>query len=134
MSFDVFLQGFGEAKQIGMPREHVRRLFPIVESESEPDRWVVQYDELNRSEIFVKGEQEPLDSLMVNRPSGDIRLWDALLTIMRLGSFVMFWPGSPLLVARGCTYGPLPDGMIEDFGEPVVIDRAEEFFDLLKST
>ncbi len=134
MSFDVFLQGFGEAKRIGVPREQVRRLFPIIERESEPGRWVVQYDDLNRSEIFVDRDQEPLDSLMVNRPSGDIRLWEALLTIMRMGSFVMFWPGSRPLVARGSTYGPLPHAMVEDFGEPVVIDRAEQFFDLLKST
>ena len=134
MSFDVFVQCYGETEKLGLPRERVRALFPIVEEESGPDCWVVRYDDLNSSDIYVDAESEQFKGFMVNRPAGDIRFWQAQLTILRMGSVVMFWPGSRPLLAQKSDAEELPEDIVESLGEPVFVERAEEFLELLKAT
>lgn len=131
MSFDVFLQCFGDSEPIGLPRQRVRSLFPIVEKESDSGRWVVRYDDINSSDMNVDPDERPLRELMISRPCGDRRFWEALLSILQMGNVVMFWPGSPPLVARGSSPN-LPTGMVEALGEPVEIENSGQFFELLK--
>lgn len=134
MSFDVFVQCYGETAKAGLPREHIRSLFPISRDDSDPGCWVVKYDEFNTSDIFVDVESATIKHFMVNRPAEDIRFWAALLAILQLGSVVMFWPGSPPLVACKSNVEPLPEEMLEALGEPILIERPEEFLDLIKVT
>ncbi len=134
MSFDVFVQCYGEMKNPGLSREHIRTLFPIVEGESDRERWVVRYDDLNSSDIYVDSDDQSLSGFMVSRPAGDIRFWQALLKILQMGSVVMFWPGSPPLIAGKGNPEQIPEEMIESLGEPIYVERAEEFLELLKVT
>jgi hypothetical protein len=133
MSFDVFLQCYGGLERQGLPRERVRALFPIAEEESEPERWVVRYDSANQSDIFAGPDDKALVHMSVSRPAGDLRLWDALLSILRMGPVVMYWPGSPPIIA-GSNSERVPRGIVEALGEPVVVERPEEFLELLKVT
>jgi hypothetical protein len=77
VSFEVYVQCFGEAEERGIARARVRALFPVVEEQSELDYWMVRYDEKNWCHIWVKGvatDREKLKSLCVERPCGDLRL------------------------------------------------------------
>jgi hypothetical protein len=130
MSFDVFVQCFGETAQTGLPREHVRSLFPIVAAE--PERWAVRYDDQNSSDIYVDEDAEPFTNFMVNRPCGDMRLWAALLAVLQMGQVLMLWPGSPPILARGANVVGLPEGMIDGLGEPIFVSEPEQFIELLK--
>jgi hypothetical protein len=71
---------------------------------------------------------------MVSRPCGDEGFWQAIISVLRMGSVMMFWPGSPIMVAPGTIIDGLPEGMIEDFGGPVRISSTEEIFRLLRET
>lgn len=137
MSFEVYLQCFGEANRSGISRAAVRSLFPILERESEPDYWRVRYDDKNSCEIgvtAVASERALLKSLYVDRPCADLRLWEGLLAILRMGSVVMFWPGGPPVVADEAIGAKLPRDMIDALGPPRTIGSAEEILKLLRES
>ena len=89
---------------------------------------------MNSSDIYVDPDNEPLKGLMVSRPAGEMRLWEALLTVLQMGQIIIFWPGSPPLIAIGTDTSNFPEGMREGLGEPVRISQPEQFLDLLKTT
>jgi len=128
MSFEIFLKCCGETERLGLPRSALRSLFPVIEDESEADFWRVRYDSENQCAIGVSGvpsNGKMLNSLYVDRPCGDLRLWEGLLSILRMGSVVIFWPGGPLVVADGAVVADLPRDIIESLGEPKVVNSAE---------
>jgi hypothetical protein len=130
MSFEVYLQCYDCGKPAGIPRAAVRSLFPVVEAESEPNHWSVRYDELNSCHIDVTplaADAGAIESLCVFRPCGDPRLWDGLLAVMRLGSVVLYFPGSaPPLVATEQAGSALPPDMVDAMGEPRVVRSGRE--------
>ena len=64
---------------------------------------------------------------MISRPCADIRLWNALAEILRLGNAVLFFPGGqhPLIAAPSVKQH-LPPDMIEALGEPLIISTGAE--------
>ena len=134
MSFDVFVQCYGKTEQSGLSRVRVRALFPVGEEKSDAERWVVQYGPTDWSDLYVDAEGEKFNDFMVSRSAGDKRLWDALRTVLQMGDVVMFWPGSPPLIASAEGALRLPEDMVKGLGEPVLISSTEQFFELLKTT
>jgi hypothetical protein len=135
MGFEVYLQCFGESEQRGISRAAVRSLFPIVEEKSEPDYWRVKYDDRNSCDIgvaAVTSSNEMLKSLYVDRPCGDLRLWEGLLSALRMGSVVIFWPGGPPIVADDATAAKLPKDMTDAIGQPKSVRSADELLRLLR--
>ncbi len=62
------------------------------------------------------------------RPCGDIRLWDALASILRLGNAALcFSSGAPLLIADADVAQHLPKGMTEgSLGAPKYVTSGAE--------
>ncbi len=93
MSFEVYLQCFEGGEPAGISRAAVRALFPVIVADSEPDYWIVRYDELNSCDIHVAplaSDGDLIESLCVNHPCGDPRLWDSLWKVMRMGPPLCF--------------------------------------------
>jgi hypothetical protein len=137
MSFEVYLQCFGETERSGISRAAVRALFPIIEQESKPDYWSIRYDEMNSCHIGVTAlpsEREMLNALYVARPCGDLRFWEGLLAVLRMGSVVIFWPGGPPVVADETVAANLPKEMTNAIGRPRTVHSAEKFFRLLQES
>jgi hypothetical protein len=136
VSFEVFLQCFEKGEPAGVPRDAIRPLFPVVEAESEPDYWCVRYDELNSCRISVtslSSDTALVESLCVFRPCADMRLWDALTEVMRLGPVVLYFPGdAPPLVASEAASEQLPPEMIESLGRPRVVRSGQEIAEAIK--
>jgi hypothetical protein len=136
MSFEVFVQCFDRGEPAGLPWASIRRLFPVVDAESEPDNWSVRYDALNRCSICVsplESDTALVESLCVFRPCGDLRLWEALLAVMRLGAVVLYFPGNaPPLIASGDVAQHLPDDMIESLGQPKVVQSGQEIVEVIE--
>ena len=129
MGFEVFVPCFGETQHSGISRDAVRSLFPIVEAESKPDFWRVRYDSENSCLLYVSSlgsTPQRLKSLCVERPCGDLRLWEALLAILRMGSIVIFWPGGPPVIADEATVADLPGDMTAALGPAKCVRSAEE--------
>lgn len=137
MGFEVYVQCFGESEKTGISRTAVRALFPIVAEESQPDYWRIRYDDQNACHIgviSVPSDEKMVKSIVVERPCGEPKLWDALLSVLKMGSVVMFWPGSPPFVSDGGVASNLPQEMTNVKGVAKPVHSGEEILRLLRET
>jgi hypothetical protein len=135
VGFEVYLQCFGETETTGISRTVVRSFFPITEDKSEPDYWRVRYDSKNSCEIGVTplaSGRETLAGLFVNRPCADLKLWEGLVRVLRMGCVVMFWPGGPPVVAEGTLTSDLPKDMIDSIGKPRCVSSVSDLIRLVQ--
>ena len=136
LGFEIYLECFDGGQMAGLPRTSVRLLFPIVESESEPNYWSVRYDKENSCKVSLTpaaSDQDSLVRLCVNRPCGDLRLWRAILRIMELGNVVALFPGCPApLIAHERVTDHIPARVIEALGSPFRVSSAEELLHLVQ--
>lgn len=106
--------------QVPYREQTFERLFPIIASNSEENRWHVRYDELNSCDIFVQphltGPSE-IAGLCVMRPCSHPALGDALFDVLKLGNVVLYFPGgSHPLVADESTAEHIPKDMLNSLG------------------
>jgi len=135
IGFEDFLQCLKESEQTGISRAAVRSLFPIVEEDSEPDYCRVRYDDKNSCHIggtAVASNKEMLKSLFVERPHRDLRLWEGLIPVLRMGSVVIFWPGGPPVVANKTVAAKLPNDMTDAIGQPTTVRSGDDLLRLLR--
>ena len=128
MSFEIYMQCFGETEKLGLPRDSIRALFPVDEDRSEPDYWKLRYDSGEECEVGVnpfETDAAKVSGFYVHRPCRDVRLWDSLFTILNMAKVVLFFPGGPLVLAEKTSAMSLPEGMTESLGTPVRVDSGE---------
>jgi len=136
MSFDIYLQCFA-GEPLGIPRVALRSLFPVVEEKSEPDYWNVFYDRLNSCMINItpaKSDNELVTSIAINRPCGDVRFWDSILAILRIGPVMLYWPGGGPLVSSETFATGLPAEIIEALGQPTEVNSAQQILDAIRAS
>jgi hypothetical protein len=137
MSFDLFVQTLGDTRKTGLPVSAVRSRFPVVREEPELNCWLVEYDSLNQSVIYVRlleGDKERQIDFSLSRPCGGDRFWDALFSILQMGLVVAFWPGSKAVFAEGADLTGVADEMIESLGGPVFVGSGAEVLRLVQQT
>jgi hypothetical protein len=134
MSFDLFVIFFGETEREGISRERVRKLFPIVEKESDSSRWSIRYDARNHSEVHPGNDAVTLKGLSVNRPCGELRLWRASHSILQMGQVFLCWPGGPPVVASDSVAAALPANVKESLGRAHIVKSGEEILELVRNT
>jgi hypothetical protein len=130
VSFDVYVQVFHKGESAGISRDSVRDAFGAgFVRESAPESWKVQYDAMNSCDVYLNLDAGAgmLQGLSINRPCGDMRLWHALASILRLGNVVLYFPGckAPLIASLNARQH-LPLDMIEALGEPVMVGSGAE--------
>jgi hypothetical protein len=129
MSFDVYLQIFDKGKPAGISRDRVRDAFGTAVTESAPKRWKVSYDAQNSCDVYVSSDTGAgmLQGLSINRPCGDLRLWDALASVLTLGNVVLYFPGCKAPIVAGLDVRQqLPLEMIAALGEPIIAESGAE--------
>jgi hypothetical protein len=130
MSLDVYLQVFDKGEATGIPRDSVRdAVGAVFVTETASGSWRVQYDAENSCDVYLNVDAGAgmLQGLSINRPCGDMRLWQALATILRLGNVVLYFPGCKApLIANLNARQHLPLDMIEALGEPMILTSGAE--------
>jgi len=130
MSFDIYLRCFQHGAPGGLSRDRVRALFPVDETESRRDHWVLRYDEHNTCSMSVvacASDTTLIESIAVSRPCKEIGLWNALLEVMRMAPIVLYFPGDrPPLVADASVCEHLPRDMIKALGSPRVVESGQD--------
>ena len=135
MSFDIYLQCVA-GDPVGLSRSAVRALFPIDEK-SEPDYWSVVYDPANSCKINLtpsKSDNNLMTSLAVNRPCGDVRFWEAVLAILRMGPVILYWPGGGPLVGSAAAAAGLPAEIVESLGQARAVSSAQEIMAAIRES
>lgn len=76
---------------------------------------------------------ELVHSLTIERPCGDKQLWLDVISTLRLGNGVLYFPGGKPLIADPSTARHLPDDMLEALGEPSVVEGPKDILDYMKT-
>jgi hypothetical protein len=134
MSFDLYFQPIVHGEPLKISRTELRSLFPVIEKESEPDYWTIRYDPLNTCHIGVTtstSDSDLLSSFYVERPCGDLRLWEAFFRVLSWGPIVLYFPGGPPIVASAEIEAALPKEVIGSLGKPRFIHSATDILKIV---
>ena len=97
---------------------------------SKPDFRSVKYDAGNTCKIggrAAAGDTELVSGIYVERPCGDLLLWEGLFQFMRLGNAVLYFPGCTRpLIANAATASQLPPEMVKSLGTPRCLESSEQ--------
>jgi hypothetical protein len=130
MSFEAFVHCFRDGEIAGIPRQQVRDAFGSCLTEGGAYDWQLYYGKADSCDVMLSAadaDQSLLRSFTVLRPCGDVRFWDALASILRLGNLVLLFPSScPPLIADRSVATHLPPDMIESMGEPKCVATGKE--------
>jgi hypothetical protein len=136
VGFEVYLQCFvGEPP--GISRAAVRALFPIDEECTEPDYWSVSYDRANSCHIRVTpghSNDGRITALCVYRPCSDIRFWESILSILKMGPVMLYWPGGGPLIANELAADALPQELVEWLGHAKCVQSAQQIMDAIHAS
>ena len=125
MSFDLFIQFYDHGAPAGIASDDVRAAFAPCIASSDATHLALEYDVANASYVHLKPHPNNAGAIVaiaVNRPCGDIRLWDSLARVLRLGNAVLFFPGGANPMVGSADAVPhLPRDIIEALGNPVVV-------------
>lgn len=94
---------------------------------------MIHYDDKNDRDIgvtAVTANTEMLKSLFVDRPCGDLRLWEALISLLRMGSIDIFWPRGLLAVFDDRLDSKLPKDITDAIGPAKSVGSAEDLHQL----
>ena len=126
MSLEFYFLPYHQGQPASLPRAELRRLFPVVDAESEPDYWRIRYDATHECAIGltpVDGRPDLVASFCIYRPCAAPRFWNDLLTVLRLGPVALVFPGdAPPIVGSHATVAHLPADVIASMGTPLVAD------------
>ena len=137
MGFEIYLRCIDNEPPHALPRAAVRALFPIIDEESERDRWKVQYDRENTCHIFVTSYPSRHDFLAfisIERPCGDLRFWESILALLKMGRVVCYFPGGPPLIADPAVGAALPTDEVQSLGPPVLVESAQDILRILRNS
>src|SRR6266481_3072554 len=103
MGFEVFIFSFKNGESAGFPIQRIRDAFGEFVAESPYCDWRLCYDGPNLTEVTLM--RHPMDQTLlrgfsVDSPGSDPRLWDALASILRLGSLVLIFSGGTPLIGN----------------------------------
>lgn len=129
MSFDLFAQFYEHGAPAAITVDAVRAAFGSYVATSDATHWRLEYDTENRSYIDLSphpSDHSAITGFTVNRPCGDLRLWDGLAAVLCLGNAVLYFPGgrNPLVGSTDAV-PHLPPDMIEALGSPVVVTTGQ---------
>ncbi len=137
MSFDLFFQPVTRGEPLGISRAELRSLFPILEDQSKPDYWKIQYDSLNACHIGLTASPSSIDLLSafyVERPCADPQFWEAVFRVLVSGPIVLYFPGGPPIVARMEFATGLQQDVLSSLGEPRCVHSASEIQKIIRES
>jgi len=135
MSFDVFVDAYHEGAPASISRAAVRSVFGRFVSEIDPACWHARYDAKNFCDLYLGvdlADPQKIFGFMISGPCADERLWEALVSILKLGAVVLHFEGRAAFVGSPSTVSHLPKDMLEVFGDPKVISAGSEITDAIE--
>ena len=136
MSFEMYLSCFEDGQEGYFRTDVIDEAFApsIISRGPEHSLWTIAFDSSpeNPDQTDLHLNLDPEDSsqcsgFTVDRPSGNLLLFDSLMKILRTTNSAVYWPGEcPPLVGRQETIPHMDPDMVETLGTPVVISGGDE--------
>jgi hypothetical protein len=136
VSFDAYLQFFHGGAASGVSRHLIEESFAPRIAEKHSNLLRVRYGPCDECAVFLKplgDSDELIHFLTIERPCGDERLWQDVLSMLRLGNGVLYFPGGRPMMADIATAEHLPTAMLAALGEPVVVDGPVNILELIRA-
>lgn len=125
MSFDLHLIAFKDGGPASFPKHIVEKaLGPFIQSR-DSDFCVLAFPDGGGGEMFDDEEETETDSVSISRGSG-LAMYDALYEILSQTHSALMWSFGGCVVADASVIPDLPDGLIEDLGQPTVVTSGTE--------
>jgi hypothetical protein len=135
MSFEAFVLIYKNGEPACVSRRQVYEAFGSFIKEGGAFDWHLYYGEADNCDVMLKshdGDKSLLRGFTVLRPCGDLRFWDSMAAILKMGNIVLFFPAScrPLVAHAGVAQH-LPADMVETLGEPKLVANGKQILDAL---
>ncbi len=122
MGFEVFVNWFENGAPAPVPFRAVHATFGSAAGTVEPHGFRVHYGPADESYVYAKADESGmLTGVMVEKPCGDLQLWDGVVALLGLGHGVCYWPGGACAVGNAEAIRHLPSDMASALGEPTVV-------------
>ena len=135
MSLDVFVEAYHDGAPAGVSREAARSAFRGFATEKDMTCWRVRYDEANFCDLLLSVDLDDptkISGFLISGPCADERLWEALVSVLKLGAVVLHFEGRAAFVGSTDAIPHLPKEMIEVLGEPRVVSAGSEITDAIE--
>jgi hypothetical protein len=96
----------------------------------------VRYGPCDECVVFLNplgDSDELIHFLTIERPCRDERLWLDVLSILRLGNGVLYFPGGSPVMVDILAAEHLPSAMLASLGEPVLVDGPWDILELIRA-
>ena len=129
MSFDIFVGAYKRGESVTFPRRIAEEIFADLINMRGASGWSLKLPRWGAVSGFVYISDDPdCDGFMVSRPPFSRVFYDAVLTLMRRTSSVVYWPGKGVCICAPDpeTVAELPPDMIEVLGQPKIVTSAAD--------
>lgn len=127
MSFDLFVSRFRDGEPALFQLSVLAKAIAPFVVDTAPKWLELRFAKDDGCTIFVETTAEEIDGFNVNRPCADGRLYEALLTVLKVPGLVLVMPAEcPPLIGHAETAGHLPPDIVEALGKPVLLQSASE--------
>lgn len=125
MSFDLHLMSFSDGGPATFSKRIVREaLGPFIRSR-DGDFCVLAFPDGGGGEMFDDDKETETNGVSIGRGSGTV-IYDALYKILSQTHSALIWSFGGCVVADASVIPDLPEGLIEDLGQPVVVKSGAE--------
>jgi hypothetical protein len=135
MIADAYVNCFENGEFRSMSKQQIRDAFGSYCSDGGAVDWQLYYADQNIADIVLHRNAEDstrLDDFVIIQPCRDIRLWDSLAKILKLGNFTLtFSTGKPLCIADAAVAKHVPAEIVQDMGQPVVVHTGQDILNAL---
>ena len=127
MSFDLNLVSFKDGGPLPFPVSiAMDALGPFIRSRDEDGLCQLVFPDGGRGEMFgFDDDDTEISDISIGRANGT-DIYDALYEILRRTNSALIWSFGGCVVADASVIPDLPDGLIEELGEPVIVKNGPE--------
>ncbi len=137
MSFDLFLFRYVKGELTGFPLADLGNFFPCEVGSDSVDCLRVDYGGSEHSTIFfqrLEAVNGMIDSLNLNRPIAELRLYEGIFRLMRRHGLCLVFPDSQVLVADVETIAQLPPEMSELMGDALLVQNGLDILNAISNS
>ena len=135
MSFDIELMSFKEGEPAEFPIHIVQdALGPFIRSRDKDGMCHLAFADGGGGEMLADDDEATETTGVSIGGASGADIYDALYEVLRQTHSVLFWSFGGCVVANTSVIRDLPDGFMEELGEPTVVASGEEIANAVAET
>lgn len=137
MGVELILSVWRDGDVASISKQAVEMIFADHIAVAGEAQWELRYglDEPCTATLLPALTRSDLIGMVIDGPGKDVRFWDAVARVLRLGNVLLHGPGQPsLLIGSAAVRQHVPAEMFEAHGEPAVVQSGEDILQSVRAT